>query len=241
MADMGATTISWLNSTDDWLTFPIEPVTPIMEMGKGYVIELPAPLNYIFTGEPGAMIKYTESWGFPAGSLVTASVVGNNVELNWPSLGPGIEYYVVWSETRDGFFTFPPSQTILNGGQPVADTSYIDVDSVIAAGEDYYLIVPYDPVEDANGSSTYSIGVFMAEYNGNEFFGLPLKPVWGDMSADWYVDQIRNSLGIVYLEGGIWKAHFKEFPEGVYDTTIVMGRGYELSVNDTTLYTYIGW
>jgi hypothetical protein len=79
MADMGATTISWLNSTDDWLTFPIEPVTPMMEMGKGYVVELPGPLNFIFTGEPGAMIKYTESWGFPAGSLVTASVVGDNI------------------------------------------------------------------------------------------------------------------------------------------------------------------
>jgi hypothetical protein len=71
--------------------------------------------------------------------------------------------------------------------------------------------------------------------------GLPLKPVWGDKSADWYVDQIPNALGIVYLEAGIWKAHFREFPEGVYDTIVERGRGYELTVYKTTLHTYIGW
>jgi hypothetical protein len=68
-------------------------------------------------------------------------------------------------------------------------------------------------------------------------FGLPLKPIWGDMSTDWYVDQIPNALGIVYLDSGIWKAHFKEFPEGVYDTTVEYGRGYELSVFATSLFS----
>jgi hypothetical protein len=103
------------------------------------------------------------------------------------------------------------------------------------------MIIPHDPIGGTNGSSTYSIGVWTAEYNGNEMFGLPLKPVWGLESADWYVDQIPNCLGIVFYENGIWKAHFKEFPEGVYDTMIEFGKGYQVSVYDTSLYSYVGW
>jgi hypothetical protein len=102
------------------------------------------------------------------------------------------------------------------------------------------MVVPYN-LTQGNGSSTYSIGVITEEYNGNEMFGLPLNPIWGDKSSDWYADKIENCLGIVYLEDGIWKAHFKEFPNGVYDTIIERGRGYELSVNDISLFTYIGW
>jgi hypothetical protein len=91
------------------------------------------------------------------------------------------------------------------------------------------------------GSSTYSIGVITQEYSGNHMFGLPLKPTWGDMSADWYVDQIPNCLGIVFLENGVWKAHFKEFPEGVYDTMISYTVGYEVSVYVTSRFSFIGW
>jgi hypothetical protein len=167
-----------------------------------------------------------------------ASVDTNgNVTLTWTTI-PVAEYYVQWSTTRDGFFN--GSFSILNGGAPVSGPPFVHIGAAFSQVENYYMIVPHDPILGLNGSSTYSIGIWTMEFNGNEFFGLPLKPLWGDKSADWYVDQIPNSLGIVYLEGGLWKAHFKEFPEGVYDTTIEYGKGYEVSVWATSRFSFVG-
>ena len=146
------------------------------------------------------------------------------------------------SDTRDGFFPGSPgSYTILNGGMPVLVTSYVHMGAAFTSGENYYMVVPYDPVGGLNGSSTYSIGVWTMGFNGNEMFGLPLKPSWGTVSADWFVEQVPNSLGLVFLENGEWKAHFRYFPEGVFDTTIEYGKGYEISVYATDQYSFIGW
>jgi parallel beta-helix repeat protein len=240
MADMGALSISMLDANDDWQTFTTGPA-PNVEMGVGYVVDMPPGGSYVFTGEPASMIVYQDGFGFDdvtrddLGATVDAS---GNVTLTWTTI-PGAEYYVRWSDSRDGFFN--SSSSVLNGGAPVSGPPFVHIGAASSQGENYYMIVPYDPILGLNGSSTYSIGVWTIEFNGNEFFGLPLKPLWGDNSADWYVDQIPNSLGIVYLDNGIWKAHFKEFPEGVYDTTIEFGRGYEVSVYETSRFTFIGW
>jgi hypothetical protein len=239
MADIGASTVSWLDMNDDWQTHPPSPA-PFAEMGKGYVLEAPSDLRYVFTGEPAAMIMHVDGyeWDFPEDSQVVASVVGNDTRLIWPDLGPGIEYNVYFSSTRDGFFI--GSYNVLNGGAPVIGTTYTDVDAVFMLGELYYMVVPKNSSTSEIGSSTYSVGVITTEFNGNEMFGLPLKPLWGDRSADWYVDQIPNALGIVYLDEGLWKAHFKEFPENVYDVIIECGKGYELTTNVTSRYSFIG-
>ena len=169
--------------------------------------------------------------------MVSASLNGSDIDLSWPSLGPGIDYYIYSSIMRDGFFR--DLYAVLNGGMPVSATMYTDIGAASSPGDNYYLIVPYN-LTLGNGSSTYSVGVITDEFDGNDFFGLPLKPVWGDLSADWYTDQIPNALGIVYLENGIWTPHFKEFDEGVYDTIIEYGRGYEVSVYISSLFNFIG-
>jgi hypothetical protein len=236
----GATEISWLDSNDDWQTFPNTPVTPLGEVGKGYVIQVSSNTSYVFAGEPAAMLLYQDGFGFDNTTRddLSATVdMGGNVTLGWTTI-PGAEYYVYWSSSRDGFFT--GSFSILNGGLRVASPPYVDVGAA-ALPENYYMIMPFEIATGTNGSSSYSIGVWTTEYNGNEMIGLPLRPIWGDMSADWYADQVTYCLGLVYLENGIWKAHFKEFPEGVYDTIIEHGRGYEITVYDTSIYPFIGW
>jgi parallel beta-helix repeat protein len=240
MTQIGASSASWLDDNDDWWTYPPSP-TPFAEVGKGYVLNLSGSSSHVFTGMPKSMIMYNDGWGFPANSLVSAVVTGGDVELDWQDIGPGIEYYVYWSNTSDGFFPGSAgSYMVLNGGMPITSNSYTDFSGASTPGEDYYMIIPYDPVQGSKGSSTYSVGVVTAEFNGNEMFGLPLKPLWGDKSADWYIEQIPNSLGIVYLDEGIWKGHFKEFPEGVYDTIIEYGRGYEITTFATSTYSFIG-
>jgi hypothetical protein len=166
-------------------------------------------------------------------------VVGSDIELTWPSLGGGIEYYVYWSNTRSGFYV--GSFTILNSGATVPGSPYTHTGAAAAVGENYYMIIPYNTALGTNGSSTYTIGVWIVEYNGNEMLGLPLKPDWGDKSADWYVDQIPFCLGITYLENGVWKSHFKEFPAGVFDITIRPGIGFEVSVYETARFSFQGW
>jgi hypothetical protein len=241
-----ALSVSYLDGNDDWQTIQpptMPPFTPAVH-GQGYVLETSGVSSHIFTGQPSAMIYYMDGflWDFQAGSLVSASTSGNDVTLTWQSLGGGIEYYIHRSGTRDGFFPGSPgSYTILNGGNPVPGTIYVDMGAAQAPSDYYYMIVPLNTGTMELGSSTYGVGVMKATYNGNEMIGLPLKPQWGDKYADWYVDQIPNALGIVYLEGGIWKAHFKEFPEGVYDTILETGKGYELTVYAQSFYIFVGW
>jgi hypothetical protein len=236
MNDMGATSISWLELNDDWSTHPPVPA-PMAETGKGYVIERPGLSgSHVFTGQPASMVMYTEGFGFDDATRddITVSVdISGNVNLDWTPIAGAEKYYVCRADDRDKFFTLDFSF------YEVTAPPYQDIGAAVLAGELYYMVVPYDSIA-GNGSSTYSIGVITEEYNGNEMIGLPLKPIWGDMTADWYVDQIPNCLGIVFLEDAIWKAHFKEFPEGVYDSTIELGRGYELSVFATSLYSFVG-
>jgi hypothetical protein len=241
-----ADSISYLDGNDDWQTIqpPTMPPFTSAEIGKGYVLETSDLSSHVFTGQPSAMIYYLDgfSWDYQAGSLISASITGNDVTLTWPSLGAGIQYYAYRSDSREGFFPGSPGNyQILNGGNPIPGTLYTDSGAALSPTDYYYMIIPYNTTSMERGSSTYSVGVDKTTYNGNEMIGLPLKPQWGDKYADWYVDQIPEALGIVYLEGGIWKAHFKEFPEGVYDTILELGRGYELSVNVQSFYIFVGW
>jgi hypothetical protein len=239
MTDMGASSISILDANDDWQTYSSNPPGNA-RTGEGYVVEMPLAGSYEFTGEPAAMVKYEEGFGFDdvTRDSLGASVDGSgNVNLAWTAV-LGADYYILRSNVRNGFFT--SSYVVLNGGLPVVGPSYTDLGAASAVGENYYLIVPRDINSGINGSSTYGIGVITNEFNGNEMFGLPVKPIWGAMYADWYVDQIPFALGIVFMENGMWKAHFKEFPEGVYDTIIRQGSGYEVSVYTTSLYSFIG-
>jgi hypothetical protein len=247
LADIpNANSISYLDGNDDWQTITPPTMPPFTQafVGTGYVLETSDVTSHIFTGQPSAMISYTDTfaWDFQAGALVSAVASANDVTLTWPSLGGGVEYYVYRSTMRDGFFPGSPGMyTILNGGSPVPGTTYIDIGAASAPSDYHYMIVPYNTGTTELGSSTYSVGVLKFTYNGNEMIGLPLKPQWGYESADWYVDMIPNCLGMIYLEGGVWKAHFKEFPAGVYDTILELGRGYELSVHTQSFYIYVGW
>jgi parallel beta-helix repeat protein len=237
MLDMGADSISWLDGNDDWQTYPANPSAPMAEMGEGYVVEFPAATSHVFTGEPAAMVLYNDGFGFDNTTRddISASVNAlGDVTVSWTPIAGANLYCVLRSGTRNGFHT--ESFT----SQSVLAPPFLDAGAASAAGELYYIVVPSE-LTDCDGSSTYSIGVITEEYSGNEMFGLPLKPNWGDRSADWYADQITNVLGIVYLDDGTWKAHFKEFPEGVYDTTVVLGKGYELTVFTMVKYSYIGW
>jgi hypothetical protein len=241
-----ALSVSYLDGNDDWQTLQpptMPPFTPAVQ-GQGYVLETSDITNHTFTGQPSAMISYMDGilWDFQAGALVSASISGSDVSLTWQDLGVGIQYYVYRSETRDGFFPGSPgTYSILNGGSPVPGPSYLDTGAASNPSDYYYMIIPINTGTMELGSSTYSVGVLKATYNGNEMIGLPVKPQWGDKYADWYVDQIPNALGLVYLEGGIWKAHFKEFPEGVYDTILEFGKGYEITVYSTSSYIFVGW
>jgi hypothetical protein len=242
MTAIGATSLSILDANDDWQTYSSGPPGDV-QLGEGYVVEMPAgpAVSYWFTGEPSSMVLYQEGFGFDDVTRDDLSATVNpsgDVTLTWTAIA-NAEYYVYWSDARDGFFR--SSYTILNSGNRVTVATFVHTGAVGGVGENYYMIIPYDTIGGTNGSSSYSIGVWTAEYNGNHLFGLPLKPIWGDESADWYVDQIPNCLGIVFLDNGEWKAHFKEFPEGVYDTILETGIGYELTVNDTSLYSFIGW
>jgi hypothetical protein len=236
MTDLWAVSLSLLDDNDMWQTYLSDPSINA-QMGEGYVIEVNNDARYVFTGEPASMIIYNEGFGFDATARddISASIDPNgDIKLTWTQIAGADAYRLLRSTTRIGFHA---------GDFVMFDVDmppFLDTGAAGTPGELYYMVVPYSFV-GGEGASTYSIGIITEEYNGNEMIGLPLKPVWGDKSADWYADQIPNCLGLVFLEDGIWKAHFKEFPEEVYDTIVEFGRGYEVSVYSTSRFSYIGW
>jgi hypothetical protein len=103
------------------------------------------------------------------------------------------------------------------------------------------MVVPYNS-SGLRGASSYSIGIWTEEYiAGYDTFGIPLK-LSVDHSADWYCDNIQDSVGINYfiISQQRWGWHSTLMPEGAFDPMIVMGEGYQVSSSNTTKFIFVG-
>jgi hypothetical protein len=106
--DMGANSISWLDANDEWQTYPSNPFTPSVNMGKGYVAEFSVPSRYVFTGEPAAMIIYQEGFGFDHASMNSINAmtdVNGNITVSWTPIPGADGYRLLKTMTRNGFHT----------------------------------------------------------------------------------------------------------------------------------------
>jgi hypothetical protein len=250
--------ISWLDDNDDWRTYPPDDKTE--EIGEGYVWDLMTPASFTFVGWPGTHVRIG---GVCPGALAQPSnfditVSGPDIVLSWDSVGAD-EYIILRSSTRVGFdFNTIHGTTVFSSW----------TDSGVNDGNPnnkqyYYMVRPVNSVSgyDVVGESTYSLGKWTAIYDGNDFFGLPALEheetgVPGPPTtnlASWYVTnpsppydpcidvypRISHSLGMAYWDNG-WKAHFCEFPPGVYDSEVIAGYGFELTVYDQSIYTFEG-
>jgi hypothetical protein len=103
------------------------------------------------------------------------------------------------------------------------------------------MVVPFNAT-GVRGSSTYSIGVWTEEYLAQyDTIGIPLKLTL-DETADWYCDNIQNTVGINYHihNEHRWCWHSTRMPAGAFDPILVMTEGYQISNTGPTKFTFIG-
>jgi hypothetical protein len=259
--DMGPNSIyiKWMDqTTHTWRRHnngdgPLGTNNTNLYLGDGYVVLFSTQEYVTFVGMPGTMIKYREP-GYPGfdplstAQSLTATIIGNNIRLNWtrPSGVMDGDYYVVYfSTSRDGFFgalnltywEVPGSPVMISG----ATGSLTHTNALLVYDRLYYMVVTSNATEF--GGSTYSIGVWTENFlSGYDTLGLPLKLYFGDKTADWYCDNIQNTVGInyfIYAEQR-WSWHRINMPAGIYDTLIEIAEGYQISTSNFTKYTFIG-
>ncbi len=259
--DMGpnAIYIKWMNqTTHTWRMHnngdgPLGTNNTNLYLGDGYVVLFSTQEYVTFVGMPGTMIKHREP-GYPGfdplstAQSLTATIIGNDIRLNWtrPSGVMDGDYYVVYfSTSRDGFFgalnltywEVPGSPVMISG----VTGSLTHTNALLVYDRLYYMVVTSNATEF--GGSTYSIGVWTENFlSGYDTLGLPLKLYFGDKTADWYCDNIQNTVGInyfIYAEQR-WSWHRINMPAGIYDTLIEIAEGYQISTSNFTKYTFIG-
>jgi hypothetical protein len=118
----------------------------------------------------------------------------------------------------------------------------LDFGVIYPGAELYYMIVPFHTDLYKEYIGTYSIGIQVEEYlAGYDTMGIPLK-VEENHSADWYCDNIPNTVGINYYMMGKqwWGWHSTRMAAGAYDPELIMADGYQISTTNVTQFIFIG-
>jgi hypothetical protein len=247
---MNTTTHTWeRHNFDDGNTNNIQ-----MNLGEGYEVKFNDQINHTFTGMPGAMINYDDDIGFvgfdhiaEANSLSVSIESNGDVNITWqePSgMKAGDRYKIFHSNTRDGFFgTFGIDYYTTSPAIDFGKNYFTHIGAMAnnPGTRLYYMVIPFNST-GFMGSGTYSIGIWTEEYLYQyDTFGIPLK-LSNNYTADWYCDQIPNSVGINYHNdlAQRWDWHSARMPKGAYDPILMMTEGYQISTSNATKYSFIG-
>lgn len=255
--DMGTSYIRWMNSTHNWVQHDFGEGAidnSNISVGEGYEVSFTSPTKYTFCGMPGAMIQYDDNsflgfdWSSDARNL-TAKVddfdVVILVTLNWERPAGMIEgvdeYRVYHSPTRDGFWGAYGVDYFLNSIKTVGTETSTHGFTPSPDIRLYYMVVPVLSTGQI-GASTYSVGVWIADYDeGYDTVGPPLK-LKNVRSVDWYCDEITNAWGMNYYNTTEqrWVWHKIVMPYKAYDPDVVMCEGYQISTTGETRYSFVG-
>lgn len=226
----------WMNSSGHWIVYK-GPGFPdsVVEIGKGYMVDIHKETEFIFAGLPGSMVRHKDGFGFDLGIRDSLNATSGNdrVLLRWKEPSQEVAYYrILRSNFRDGFFKKDGYQELgmATGGSGLV--YFTDLDPFSDSNEKYYLIVPVDN-SGKNGSSSFSIAVVRMEFKpGMMSFGVPVKTL-ETHTVDSLSESNDSIIGVVYFIKGMWRFHAKEMPPGVYDSVIVQGESYQISVEST--------
>jgi hypothetical protein len=202
-----------------------------LEVGKGYMVYTPEPIQYTFTGYPGSMINYIEilwtSQQFRE-SLEIHITEDYNIELKWDNISFAHEYKIYSSQSRTGFnysnlFNITENNFFnFNLLQHFEHNESLDF-------EYYFTIVPID-ILGRFGSSTYSIGVRGQGLGvGYHTFSVGLKPEM-ILSAHSLLDEFYSyDIDTIYRYDSLrqsWWGHPRFLPGEVDDFELGLSEAY---------------
>ena len=240
-AAFGASRIQYLDTAGTWQVG----TSQTLAVGEAHLVTRTLPGTFVFTGLPGSQIQYDEgpSAGFTLAEArtLTATVAGDDVTLTWttPAAAASLASLEVWhGTTRTGIFdgTASPLASL-----PTAGTTFTHAGALLGGDEHYYWIVPRD-LSGELVATTYSVGVWAKTFRTHDTLALPLRPVVPN-AVSWYADAIPGALGILWLTAnGIWGPHFTAMAAGVFDASVALGSGVQISIRSTApvRYAFVG-
>ncbi len=174
---------------------------------------------------------------------------GTNVVLDWtPPAYPDIDHFLIYRSTsRDNFdFSTPwvDTNTTLDpiGTDTIPDrTTWNDTGPL--SPECYYIIRTVNS-EGAVSFTSNTVGVYEKAFlAGVSSFSLPFEPCY-QRNVSWYIQQIGSSptdyLRWMDPTTRTWVKHYYSDGDGVNDTVMKVGEGYEIYIANPITYTFWG-
>ncbi len=177
---------------------------------------------------------------------------GTNVVLQWipPSLLDVDHYLIYRSSVRDDFgdFSSPWIDTSvdmdpLGPGFALGDRVTWNDTTASSAPEYYYIIRAVNSDGDMSFTSN-TVGKYDRIFLlGRSTFSLPLEPCY-EKNVSWYIQQF-GSVPSDYIKWfdpvkQVWVTHLFSDGEGVNDTVIKLGEGYEIMLSSSITYSFTG-
>lgn len=176
--------------------------------------------------------------------LRTEVVNDNDILLDWTAYDPAFtDHYLIFrsEHQRDFDFTDPLYDTSFSLS-PLG-TEWIDPNGAgPGAPKEYYYIVRAVSAVGLMSNTSNTAGKWTKQFTpGLNTFSLPLKP-FEDHAVSWYAEQIPDVEFIRWMNStGHWVTHHEGMGEGIEDSPVEMGKGYEISLDSSSKFTFCGY
>ena len=179
----------------------------------------------------------------PPEKLKTSLYDGEHILLNWTApQAPNVNYYLIYRSTDQREFDFwNPIHNTSNDPRP-RRTYWFDPNAAnTTAPVEYYYTVRavYRPGAESVTSNT--AGKWTKHFStGYNTFSLPLEP-FVIHNVSWYVNDMVNATMIRWMNpSGHWVTHVLGMGNGMNDTIVEPGVGYEVHFSSSSTYTFCG-
>jgi hypothetical protein len=197
-------------------------------------------------------VNITVSSPMPDPPQLRISYDGTNVVLDWlPPSSLDIDHYLIYrSPKRDDFgdFSSPWRDTSMHIdplGPPftVKDRTTWNDTTASSSSEYYYVVRTVNSMGVVSYTSN-TVGKYDRFFpDKTSSFSLPLEPSYG-MNVSWYIEKIGSSPfdHIKWRDPATqtWVTHYYSDGDGVNDSLMKVGEGYEIGLANSTTYTFVG-
>jgi hypothetical protein len=173
---------------------------------------------------------------------------GTNVVLDWtPPSSQVVDYYLIYRSTlRDDFgdFTAPWINTSIDSDVSLIPDRSTWNETTASSNSEYYYIIRAMNTNGEISPTSNTVGKYDRDFNtGTSTFSLPLEPSYS-RNASWYINQLGSqpSDHIKWKDPATqnWITHYYSDGDGVNDTEILLGEGYEINLSSSITYSFWG-
>ncbi|MCK4443518.1 MAG: hypothetical protein KAW09_03175, partial [Thermoplasmata archaeon] len=177
-------------------------------------------------------------------ALKTEVVNNDDILLNWTAYDPAFtDHYLIFRSPHQRTFDFTDPFYDTSFSLIPLGTQWIDVDAAESgAPREYYYIVRAVSAMGMVSNTSNTAGKWTNDFApGLNTLSLPLKP-FEDYAVSWYAEQIPNVEFIRWMNStGHWVTHRKGMGEGIDDSPVEMGKGYEISLTSASTFAFCGY